>query len=314
MTDTDKARAVLYGLAIGDALGWPIEFLKMDKVTTIYGEEGIQEPPDPAEVTDETQVSMAVAEALIEAGDQDIDTLMAALTNRLIAWSNSPENIRAPGHTVTEAIRTLEAGVSWRKAGITHAKGNGSVVRMAPIGYFYQHHPALLREVAWAVGRATHSHPTAEASCIAAAYLIKLALDNTLPEDYIHETVEFIKGDAPDELLDALAKVEHVRLWTDEHAAMDYLGSGWIAEEAVTMAAYCAIRYAGDFPGAVRRAVNIAGDSDSVGCITGGLVAARLGLSGIPRDWINRLENLTTVTDVAIRLAQKKQAMKKSHE
>ena len=69
------------------------------------------------------------------------------------------------------------------------------------------------------------------------------------------------------------------------------------------MAVYCAIRHRDDFAKAVRRAVNIPGDSDSVGCITGGLVAARVGLDGIPKDWITRLEHLDELTDLATRLA-----------
>src|SRR5688572_12568361 len=117
MSEQARAQAILYGVALGDALGWPIEFLPMPKISVIYGEAGIQEPPQNAQVTDETQTTLAIAEALIESGSADLETLMTAVTRKLIDWSNSPENNRAPGHTVTEAIRTLEAGVSWREAG-----------------------------------------------------------------------------------------------------------------------------------------------------------------------------------------------------
>ena len=64
------------------------------------------------------------------------------------------------------------------------------------------------------------------------------------------------------------------------------LGDGWIAPEAVAMASYCAIRYPQDFSVAIQRAVNIAGDSDSVGSIAGGIIAARVGLDGIPVTWV----------------------------
>jgi hypothetical protein len=56
MNDEQQACAILYGLALGDALGWPIEFLKMNKIGIIYGESGIKEPPNPAAFTDETQI------------------------------------------------------------------------------------------------------------------------------------------------------------------------------------------------------------------------------------------------------------------
>jgi ADP-ribosylglycohydrolase len=301
MGNQDKAQAIVYGLALGDALGWPIEFLNMQKVNIIYGPEGIQEPPRPALYTDDTQTTLTIAEAIIEAGRGDIETLMSALSRRLIEWSNSPENDRAPGHTVTEAVRTLEAGVPWREAG-SLTKGNGSAIRVAPIGFAYQADPGKLREIAHATGIATHAHPASDAAAIAAAYLIKLALDGVPPEEYIRQTLAFTDG-LSGEFDDAMLRIGHVQEWTDEYAAITQLGSGWVGEEAVAMAVYCAIRHQDDFASAVRRAVNIPGDSDSVGCITGGLVAARVGLDGIPKNWIAQLEHLDYLTDVANRLA-----------
>lgn len=301
MGDINKAQAVIYGLALGDALGWPIEFLSMQKIHIIYGQTGIQEPPNPAKYTDDTQTSLVIAEALAESGASDIDTIMASVTRGLIHWSNSPDNDRAPGHTVTEAVRTLEAGVPWREAG-SGASGNGSAIRVAPIGYFYQNDPDRLKEVAHATGIATHSRPSSDAAAIAAAYLVKLALDGVSPDQYVRRTLEFTNGIAP-ELDDALLRIGHVLEWTDEFAAINHIGSGWLGEEAVAMAVYCATRHPDDFVKAVCRAVNIPGDSDSVGCITGGLMGARVGLDGIPATWISRLENVDRLTGTAARLA-----------
>ena len=301
MGDVKKAQAIIYGLALGDALGWPIEFLSMQKIHIIYGQSGIQEPPDPAKYTDDTQTSLVIAEALVEAGDADIDTLMAAVTRRLITWSNSPDNDRAPGHTVTEAVRTLEAGVPWREAG-SGASGNGSAIRVAPIGYYFQGDTEKLKEVAHATGIATHSRPSSDAAAIGAAYLVKLALDGVPPDQYVRRTLEFTDGISPD-FDTAMLRIGHVLEWTDEFAAINHVGSGWLGEEAVAMAVYCAMRHPDDFAKAVCRAVNIPGDSDSVGCITGGLMAARLGLDGIPPTWISRLENVDRLTETAARLA-----------
>ncbi len=308
MGEQEKAQAILYGLALGDALGWPIEFLSMQKINVIYGAEGIQVPPEPALVTDDTQTTLAIAEALIEAGESDIDTLMAAVTRRLIAWSNSPENDRAPGHTVTEAIRTLEAGVPWRESG-GQGKGNGSAIRVAAIGYLYQHNSTKLREVAHSTGIATHKNPASDAAAVAAAYLIKLALDGVSPDEYVERTLDFTQG-LSSEFDEAMMRIGHVIEWTDELAAITHIGSGWFGEEAVAMAVYCAARHFGDFLRAVRRAVNIPGDSDSVGCITGGIMAAQLGLYAIPLDWISRLEHLDYLADVANRLAAKKESLR----
>jgi ADP-ribosylglycohydrolase len=308
MSDEQRAQAIIYGVALGDALGWPIEFLPMQKINIIYGDSGIAEPPNPAQVTDETQTTIAIAEALIEAGEADLETLMAAVTGRLIDWSNSPDNNRAPGHTVTEAIRTLEAGISWREAGVATAKGNGSAVRMGPVGYLYQDDPERLHQVAHASGIATHAHPAADAAAIAAAYLVKLALDGIHPESFVGETMAFCSG-ISDEFDDIMLRVGHVSEWKDEFAALTHIGSGWIAPEAVAMAIYCTMRYPDDFISALRRAVNIPGDSDSVGSIVGGILGARLGLEAIPPEWITRLEGHDQLADVANRLAAKRFAI-----
>jgi ADP-ribosylglycohydrolase len=231
--------------------------------------------------------------------------LMMFVPRRLILGPNSPKHDRAPGHTVTEAIRTLEAGVSWKESGPAHAKGNGCAVRVAPIGYLYQNDPDRLIKVAQATGVATHAHPTAQAAVCAAAYLIKLALDGLPPQAYVERTLAKIGG-LSSEFDAILRQVDNVVQWTDEFAALETLGSGWNAEEAVAMAIYCAVRYEDDYVGAVRRAVNIPGDSDSVGSLTGGLVAARVGLSAVPQMWIERLEDLKGLTELAVRLAEKK--------
>ena len=54
-----EAEAILFGLALGDALGAPTEFLKLPEIKQQYGARGIQEPPDPALYTDDTQMTLA---------------------------------------------------------------------------------------------------------------------------------------------------------------------------------------------------------------------------------------------------------------
>lgn len=308
MSEFDRARAVMLGLALGDALGWPIQFLSMPKIKIIYGEEGINEPPDPAEFTDDTQMTIALARALVEAGEADIDTLMGAFRKHLLEWYNSPDNNRAAGITVTEACRNLEAGIPWRETGDPHARGGGSVNRVAPIGYLYQHDPDRLREVAEVTGMATHANPIANAASISAAYAVKLALDGVSPESYLGQCLTFTDGIAEDFDITML-RVGHAIAWTDEMAALMHIGSGWIADETIAMALYCVMRYPDDYTGALQRAVNHKGASDSIGCVTGGIMGARLGMDGIPDDWIPRLERHEELLNLADQLAHKKQEM-----
>ena len=76
--DLDIAKGIIYGLAIGDALGRPTEFLPLLQIKSEYGQDGITDLPDPALYNDDTQMSIAIAEALIKAGEKDIESIMLA--------------------------------------------------------------------------------------------------------------------------------------------------------------------------------------------------------------------------------------------
>ena len=95
--DIDKARGAIFGLAIGDALGYPTEFLSLDQIKAQYGENGISELPQRALFSDDTQMSVAIAKALNTAGDQDLETIMDAVRDEFVKWRHSPENNQVPG-------------------------------------------------------------------------------------------------------------------------------------------------------------------------------------------------------------------------
>jgi ADP-ribosylglycohydrolase len=297
---------VLYGLALGDAIGWPVEFKKLADIYEKYGPNGITEPPDPGLFTDDTQMTLAVAEGLQEAGEAQIDVLMGAVDRRFIAWAHHPDTPgRAPGHTCLAGVRNLESGLSWREAGIVSSKGCGSAMRAAPVGYLYAHDPARLREVAHAVGFATHQHPAADAAAIAAAYLIKLALDGVHPNDFAKHVLAFC-SDISSEFDEAIGRMTHGIAWADTTAAIQHIGEGWVGEEAVALAMYCCVKHPDDYVAAVRLGANMDGDSDSVACIAGGILAARLGLEAIPSDWVARLERRAELEQIAKLLDAKK--------
>ena len=176
-------------------------------------------------------------------------------------------------------------------------------MRVAAIGYLYQHDEARLREVAEASGLITHGHPAAVAASIAAAYAVKLALDGVNVAEYLPRIMLFVEGISED-FDAALYRVAHAGAWTDEEAALDHIGQGWVGEEAVALALYCVIRYPDDYAACVRRAANSNGDSDSVACIAGGISGARLGLEAIPLVWRERCENRDYLRDLALRMAR----------
>jgi ADP-ribosylglycohydrolase len=299
-----QAEAILFGLALGDALGWPTEFHRLAKIKSKYGAMGIQEPPNPALYTDDTQMTIAVTEGLLDAGlDADIDSQMQAVSKRFIQWKNSPENNRAPGRTCMAGVNRLERGISWREAGVPNSKGCGSAMRVATIGYLYQHDETKLREVAHMSGIITHGHSAAVAASIAGAYLVKLALDGVSPEKFIPRVLKFCDGISA-EFDHAIVKVNTALQMDSEEDALHFLGEGWVGDEAIALAIYCVLRYPDDYVAAVRRGANSDGDSDSIACIAGGILGARLGLEAIPEDWRNRCENKAYLVALAQRMTK----------
>jgi len=306
--DLNKAKGLVYGLAIGDALGRLTEFMSLTAIKTKYGGKGIQDLPDPALFTDDTQMSVALAEALVKVGEKDVESIMVTVKEEFIKWYHSPENTRAPGGTCLTGVAKMEQGIHWSESGVAGSKGCGSAMRSAPIGYLYQKNSDKLKEVAHATGICTHGHPTADAACIGAAYLVKLALDGIDPENMINDLLDFTTG-ISSEWDEAIAKVEKCLDWEDEEKALEYLGEGWIGEEAVALSLYCFLKYPDSYEKVVIRGANTNGDSDSIACIGGSISGAYLGIYAIPDNWVQRIEKTEYLVDLSKRFAKKKESL-----
>jgi ADP-ribosylglycohydrolase len=297
-----KAHAILYGLALGDALGAHTEFLKLPQIKARFGTNGIQEPPIPALYTDDTQMTLALTEGLLEAGLRaPLNAQMYEIGKQFITWMHSPDNNRAPGTTCLRGVARFEKGTSWRESGILESKGCGSAMRVATIGYLYRDDDTRLREIAAASSLITHRHPTAIAATVGAAFLVKLALSGTPPSEYMRRLLQFTDS-MSNEFDEAIMRVGHCLGWGSEETALDHIGEGWTGEEAVALALYCVLRYPDDYVACVRRAANSSGDSDSIACIAGGIMGARLGLDAIPEEWRNRCERPEYLVNVALRM------------
>jgi ADP-ribosylglycohydrolase len=307
----------IVGLTIGDALGFPAEFRSRARITEAFGPAGVQDlvsVDDPrwrdnrapgrerfpaGAYSDDTQMTLAVAEALIETGSADLDRLMGAIARRFVQWSVSPENTRAPGNTCLEGCRNLARGVPWRSAGIPDSKGSGSVMRVAPIGlYYWRDHPRLL-EVARASSLLTHGHEAAVESAAAAALMVALALEKRTPAEMIVAVREACAARSRD-LRGRLDDLD--RLLTAPPAialSANGLGEGWVAEEAIVSALYCLFQNPDDYDQCVLMAANTDGDSDTIASIAGGVSGAFHGLSAIPGVWRTGVEDAGRLHETA---------------
>jgi len=307
----ETALGMIYGVALGDALGAPVEFEMLSRIREEYGPQGIQDLPRPARFSDDTQLTLAMAEALVAAGHLDLGAVMEAVSREFVAWLHSqenPENVRSPGGSCLYGARQLAVGVPWWQSGKPNSKGCGAAMRVAPIGYLYQHDLPKLRRVAADTALATHHHPAAQVGAVVAAFLVKLALDRLPPADFVPALKREILGQSRDFDL-ALGRLEEALEMTSSDAALEHLGEGWVAEEAVLAALYCFLQSADDFLKVIRLGANTQGDSDSIAAIAGGISGAYVGIKALPRDWVGRIEKSAYLADVARRLAARKRSL-----
>lgn len=304
-----SAESILFGAALGDSLGYTVEFSTLSAIKSRFGECGIQEPPNPTLYTDDTQMTLALAEGLLAGGlAMPLDAQMDAIGAAFVRWVHHPENNRSPGVTTLRGMSRYEQGIPWRESGIVESKGCGSAMRVAAIGFCYQHDEARLCDVAQATSSITHRHPAGIAAAVGVAYAIKIALDGVPVAEYIPRVMTFTAG-MSDECDAALRRVGHVGAWTNEEEALEHIGRGWTGDEALALALYCVLRYPDDYSACVRRAANTEGDSDSIACIAGGIMGARLGLDAIPAAWRARCEHREYIIDLAARLETARNAL-----
>ncbi len=317
--DDSKYIGCMVGLAVGDALGYPAEFRRRVQLIKEIGPAGIDDfialkdprftrpffmgSPDhpPGTYTDDTQMTIAVAEGLLAAGDGDLHHLAVHIGQRFVEWSRASTNNRAPGSTCMEGCANLAAGVAWREAGVPTSKGCGSAMRVAPIGLFYDDLDRIA-EVARASSLLTHGHPAALEGAAAAALLVYLARRGATPDEMFSEIDQRCSPRCTEfssvwrKLPDLISQPAEAVL------AEGGLGESWVAEEAVASAMYCFWRNPDDFERAVCTAINTDGDSDTIGTITGSIAGARLGAESIPLRWRQGVEDSEYLHQLGARL------------
>lgn len=180
---TDRRLGVMFGLAYGDALGRPTEFLKANdlrkfgtpfrpNVGILRAQQGI--------VTDDTQMSIAVAKAALHP-DADLDVMTLAFTREFIRWYDDPKSKdgrRAPGGTCLGAVGALKKNpYQWLLATRPDSKGNGANMRVAPLALRTDWSWDEMGMYAQLQAAITHGHSTALAAAHLTAVAVRLLLE-----------------------------------------------------------------------------------------------------------------------------------------
>jgi len=188
--DTDKRKGIMFGLAYGDALGRPLEFAAaktIDKLGTPFRKQVGINTLTHGMVTDDTQMSIAVARAIQTPGRPNAAHLTDRLVREFIRWERDPKSHtpgRAPGVTCLSAVRALRAGKHWLIASRTDSKGNGANMRVAPVALRTDWTWGEMGAVAQLQAAITHGHATALAAAHLTAAAVRMLLEGVaLPNE-----------------------------------------------------------------------------------------------------------------------------------
>ncbi len=299
----------MLGLALGDALGAPVEFLDVQQIRADYGPDGIcgLEPWREFRAgcfTDDTQMSLATARGCIDAylalrhGEPWLP--VHAVHRRYQGWLLSqsiPYMNRVPGATCLWSLRSGRVGTVEKP--LNSRKGCGGVMRVAPAGLSFPPGQAFRYGVDFAA--ITHGHPSGYLPAGVLAEIIALVLEGRELGDSVELALRCLpRYPGYEETLRAATRALDLAAGRSAPGeAIPQLGAGWVGEEALAIALYCASSSPDDWERGVLLAVNHGGDSDSTGCITGAILGALLGCDALPSPWVAQLESNAGIRGIA---------------
>lgn len=327
----DRFTGCILGGAAGDALGAPVEFMRLNEIRTRFGNAGIRDFV-PAygrlgAITDDTQMTLFTAEAMIRSHMRSIDRGMCSIetvtANAYQRWlltqgersscdvfiqkwpgwlygHASLHQRRAPGNTCLGALRSAS---SLGALADNNSKGCGAVMRMAPVGLAglrFGWDSSYVMQLGANLGHLTHGHPTGYLSAGAFAVMIHAIVGCETLNDAAQQALDCLRRhEGHEETTRAVTlALELANSDAPTDRAIRQLGEGWIGEEALAIGFYCAAVGKSLEEGVVL-AANIDGDSDSTGSIAGNLLGALHGRDSIPLRWLNALELRDVTEEIA---------------
>ncbi len=295
-----KFIGALVGTGIGDALGAPFEGRSRVKPEDI---DGIADRLASLTYTDDTHMMIGVAESLVRTGGFDGEDMAQAFTKNY-----ELEPFRGYGPGPPRIFRLIRAGNAWGEVaqGLYHSGsyGNGSAMRVAPIGMLYHNNPLVLTRVAHKSSQITHAHNLGKEGAALQAYAIALAT-NLEPggtfdrSDLLAKLIGFVSDRVYKE---KLTQIQALLPHPDKDRVITELGNGIEAFNSVPTAIYSFLAHPDSFAQAVRFAISLGGDTDTIGAMAGAISGAYLGIKSIPGSWRSKLENRQYIEELAEKL------------
>ncbi|MGW7209413.1 ADP-ribosylglycohydrolase family protein [Streptomyces sp. NPDC054837] len=284
MTDlTSRALGAVIGSAVGDALGAPFEFGPEGAFSARFPHPGHGGEMcggggwEPGEATDDTQMAVLVAESLLEHGGLELPDVFS----RFRRWAAAdPKDIGLQ----TEAV--LSSGDPWDLAAALHfqtsqrAAGNGALMRAAPSAVFFAPRGReLTMDAARRLSALTHGDRAAWEGTAILHELIRTALTGADPLAALPAALAAVHPDHRQRYATVLAPDWH------PDRATEFNGAVW----PCLGSAVWALRTTSSYEEAVRAAIDLGGDTDTVAAVTGGLAGAVHGIEAVPARWTEAL-------------------------
>ena len=297
-----KFLGALVGTGVGDALGAPFEgwyWFMPEEIETVA------ERREVLIYTDDTHMMIGVAESLIRAGGFNGEDMAQTFIKNY-----ELEPFRGYGPGPPRILRLIRDGAAWNEVaqGLYGggSYGNGSAMRIAPIGVLYHDNLAMIKEVAYKSSQITHAHVLGKEGAALQAYAIALAT-NLDPlgafdrGDFLAKLINYVQEGVYREKLN---QIEAILNRPDKTKVIIELGNGIEAFNSVPTAIYSFLSQPHSFAQAVLHAISLGGDTDTIGAMTGAISGAYLGIESIPDSWEGKLENRLYIEELASKLAK----------
>ncbi|MBA3531699.1 MAG: ADP-ribosylglycohydrolase family protein [Ardenticatenales bacterium] len=290
----ERANVSLEGLSVGDAFGETF-FTHPDVVEGLIAERALGRLP--WRFTDDTMMAMSVLSILRQHGHIQQDALARSFAERY-------DLERGYGPAMHRLLREIREGTEWQELSSAlfegqGSYGNGSAMRVAPLGAFFADDLKRVGTEAELSSVVTHTHPEAIAGTIAVA--IAAAYAWQLRGQPMHPTrSEFLDLVLPwlpeSEVRSKIRKARDMQDNASVAFAVSVLGNGLgvSAQDTVPFALWCAGSHLANYEEALWLTVSALGDRDTTCAIVGGIVACSTGVDAIPPEWVHSREPLPT--------------------
>lgn len=286
---------VLLGTAIGDALGVPFE-TKLANYEPLVAWDGKSflgsehHGLSPGQYSDDSQMSIMVAESLIENNGFHPEDLAA----RYVDWMVS-KRARGYGNTTLMAIQNLLNGKSYKESGIPGSYGNGTAMRAAPFGVYFRRNLTELVANVKVDSAITHASEEAEAGALAIALAAKMAVEDDT-DNLLIRIWEFLPDSHLKSVIFSLDSLVSSPYITPEQA-LRVIGTKGDVRQTAPAALYCFLKF-DRYQDAVVAAIKAGGDTDTTAAIVGALMGIKHGMQGIDADLISQVEDSSRLIEL----------------